>query len=117
MHRRQAGPRNPAAVALGVLALLLCNVPIAWAASGPKVGIVIGNSYAAAGTDLKSRLDSSGQFSQVDVIDARTSSPSAATLKAYDGLLVVGDYYNYWADYKATESALVSYLDGGGGAV
>lgn len=65
--------------------------------------------------DVKAKLDYTGRFSQVDIIDAELTTPSVAQLLAYHSVLV---WHNRgFADATALGNNLADYIDQGGGVV
>lgn len=82
----------------------------------PKVlvlGAVTPNSW---NEDVKAKLDATGAFAQVDIINGYlSSSPTLSQLQAYDAVLVFSDYG--FSDPTALGNVLADYIDGGGGVV
>ncbi len=86
------------------------------AAAGPcKVGIYGAPNEISWLTDIQSKLNSTGLFTQVDIHNVRTYTPTLAELQQYSAVLVFSDY----AFYNSTElgNVLANYADAGGGVV
>ena len=80
-----------------------------------KVGIYNAPTDATWSTDVQSKLNSTGLFTQVDVHDASSSTPSLSELQEYNAVLVFND--TYFANSTALGNALADYADAGGGVV
>ena len=79
----------------------------------PKVALVNADSGSAIG--MRNYLISTSRFSQVDLIDAGSFTPSLAQLQQYDSVFV-------WSNFTFANSTLLGnvlkqYSDGGGGVV
>ncbi len=65
--------------------------------------------------DVQAKLQATGRFSQIDLIDASSTTPTLAQLQAYDAVLVWNDLV--FADADTLGNNLADYIDGGGGVV
>jgi len=65
--------------------------------------------------DVQAKLQATGRFSQVDIIDIGSTTPTLAQLQAYDSVLVWTD--GGTADPTMFGNNLADYVDGGGGVV
>src|SRR5688500_13131178 len=68
-------------------------------------------SDAAGPEDVRTKLFGTSAFTQVDVINARTSTPSLETLLAYDAVLVWSDFP--FANPTVLGDVLADYVDQG----
>jgi hypothetical protein len=84
------------------------------AAGSCKVGIY-GAADAARLADVQSKLNSTGLFSQVDVHDVRSYTPTLAELQQYSAVLVFSN--NSFIDSTAMGNVLADYADADGGVV
>ncbi len=84
--------------------------------SGSKPSVLIcGAAYAGWLADIQQKLLGTGQFTKVDVVDVRNTTPALADLEAFDAVLVFRD-----TDYKdptALGNVMADYVDAGGGVV
>src|SRR2546423_8661813 len=112
-------------VVLGITALFLALLasgkaplkstsPKVMAPSLPKIALVAADSSTLA-NDAQSKLIATGRFSQVDVIDAHSTTPTVQQLRAYKSVLVWSD--SAFADASTFGNNLADYVDGGGGVV
>jgi hypothetical protein len=100
--------------------LLLALVPQALAApqSAPRVAIAAAAASSLTDcrfTDLQSKLQLTGRFAAVDIVDVVSATPTVAELLNYDSIIT-------WADVQYYDSAgfgdvLAAYVDVGGGVV
>jgi Concanavalin A-like lectin/glucanases superfamily len=88
--------------------------PKIMAPSLPKIALVAADSSTFA-DDVQSKLVATGRFSQVDIIDASSTTPTVDQLRAYKSVLVWSD--NTFADRTTLGNNLADYVDGGGGVV
>jgi len=72
-------------------------------------------SVASWNNDVQAKLMATGQFSKVDIIDVRTTTPTLAQLQAYKAVLVYSDAL--YADSNALGNVMADYVDNGGGVV
>ncbi|MSP60762.1 MAG: hypothetical protein EXR72_10545 [Myxococcales bacterium] len=79
-----------------------------------KIAIVHADTAGLA-ADVRAKLVNSGAFTAVDLIDARAATPTLATLKGYQAVLV----YSNFAFLNSTTLGdnLADYFDGGGRVV
>src|SRR6267378_5137405 len=84
------------------------------APSLPKIALVTADN-ASWVSEVQSKLVATGRFSQVDTIDAGTTTPTLAQLLAYKSVLVWSD--SSFGDSTALGNNLADYVDGGGGVV
>ncbi len=89
-------------------------IPNVVPSSGLKV-LLLAADEPGLTSDVQAKLQATGRFSQVDVIDARSATPTLAQLQAYDSILVWSDYL--FADRTTLGNNLADYVDGGGGVV
>ncbi len=82
--------------------------------SSLKVALVAAEDTPGV-SDVQAKLQGTGRFSQVDIIDARSTTPTLAQLQAYDSVLVWSD--SNFNDPTAIGNNLANYIDGGGGVV
>src|ERR1043166_2221541 len=83
-------------------------------ASLPKIALVAADSSTFA-NDVQSKLVATGRFSQADIIDVRSTTPTVDQLRAYKSVLVWSD--SAFADSTMLGNNLADYVDGGGGVV
>ncbi|MBL0927937.1 MAG: hypothetical protein IBJ11_09855 [Phycisphaerales bacterium] len=81
----------------------------------PYVAQVFSSSTAAFTADVTGKLAGLRRFSAVDAIPANASTPTAAALRPYSGLLVWCD--NPFANAASLGNTLAAYVDLGGGVV
>src|SRR5438445_7463232 len=93
---------------------LKSTAPNIMAMSLPKVALVAADSSTFF-NDVQSKLIATGRFSQVDVIDAHSTTPTVEQLRAYKSVLVWSD--SAFADASTLGNNLADYVDGGGGVV
>ena len=65
--------------------------------------------------DVRTKVLSTGLFSQVDAFDARSITPTLSQLSQYDSVLLWGDYS--FNDSVTFGNVLADYVDAGGGVV
>ena len=85
-----------------------------WNETAPKVAVLCADS---TGTDIKAKLDSTGLFSQVDIISSlHEEIPTLFVLKQYNAVII---YSNAYDIINPTElgDVLADYVDAGGGVV
>ena len=99
---------------LSAFFVLVASLLAPAAASAQKVALVHTDSPTFA-ADVQSKLLATGAFSQVDLIDASSSTPTLATLKQYDALLTWSNANFH--DGAALGDVLADYVDLGGGVV
>ncbi len=80
-----------------------------------SVAIVASESTAAYTTAIRNGLIATAAFSQVDVVDARTVTPTAAQLRPYGALLVFSD--QPYQSPALLGDSLATYYDNGGHVV
>jgi hypothetical protein len=104
-------------LALGSAAMLALVVTVRAAQGGPNVAIIAAESGITGPyfTDPQAKIQASGLFGVVDVIDGMTTTPTLAQLQAYDAVIT-------WSDYDYSNSTLLGdvladYVDAGGGVV
>ncbi|MBS0188693.1 MAG: hypothetical protein JSS51_11530 [Planctomycetes bacterium] len=99
-----------------VAAALAMAIGVGLAAAGearkPKVLLVNASTYIS---DVQSKLSGSGVFGAVDLFDAAAGTPTLATLKGYDAVMVTSD--SLFADATTLGNNLADYVDAGGGVV
>src|SRR5207302_1685121 len=88
--------------------------PIAWPPALHSVAICAAASPAAV-ADVHGKLVATHAFGAVDAIDCGAMTPSLATLRNYDAVLVFNRAS--FADATALGNNLATYVDGGGGVV
>src|SRR2546423_8095254 len=93
---------------------LKSTAPKIMAMSLPRIALVAADSSTLA-NDVQSKLIATGRFSQVDVIDAHSTTPTVEQLRAYKSVLVWSD--SAFADASTLGNNLANYVDGGGGVV
>lgn len=111
---------TPGRWAAALRALLCLMMLIGWcrgadAIAGlrkPDVLIVHSSNYA---WDVPIKLASSGQFDAISLFDARTATPTLATLRTFDAVLVFSDAQ--FLDPVTLGNNLADYVDDGGGVV
>jgi hypothetical protein len=94
------------------------GTPIASAIPGTAGKVAI---YGSPGdlnwnTDVRNKILSTGLFSQVDVYDAATHTPTLAELKQYCSVLIYTDFRGI-TDATTYGNLLADYVDAGGGVV
>ncbi|MBS0187527.1 MAG: hypothetical protein JSS51_05630 [Planctomycetes bacterium] len=89
--------------------------PPAQAGAKRKPSVLIVNTLPAFFLDVQSQVRSSGLFAAVDLFNGAAGTPSVASLKAYDAVLVASD--NNFSDPVALGNNLADYVDAGGGVV
>jgi len=80
-----------------------------------KVLIIGAASTTTWMNDIQTKLTGTGKFVQVDVLDAKTSTPTVATLLTYKSVLVFSDAS--YSDATTLGNNLATYADAGGGIV
>jgi len=84
----------------------------------PGVAVLTNEAATPYAADVVEKLESTGQFSRVDTINAGTSTPLLSELTTYDGVLIyTGDNGSFIADTTALGDVLADYVDNGGGLV
>lgn len=82
-------------------------------------GVLIIHAVSSLNTswanDVQAKIGSAGLFSVVDRFDARVGTPTLATLRMYDAVLVFSDAP--FSDPTALGNVLADYVDAGGGVV
>jgi hypothetical protein len=100
-----------------------------WVSRGGFLAILLAVSIAHANTlilfsasdetwaaDVRTKLQSTGRIAgNIDMLNARTSTPSLASLQPYDSILLFS--HNNWQNASALGNTLANYVDGGGGLV
>jgi|GEM_PF-7118861 len=83
--------------------------------TGPRVLLVHTENSTLNVADVKNKIMSAGNFSTVDMFDARISTPTLTQLQSYDAVFVwsSGSYY----DPVELGNVLADYVDRGGGVV
>src|SRR6267143_1529407 len=84
------------------------------ATSLPKIALVAADAPSFV-SEVQGKLIATGRFSQVDIIDASSTTPTANQLRAYKSVLVWSD--SGFANDTALGNNLADYVDGGGGVV
>ncbi|MHA3788400.1 T9SS type A sorting domain-containing protein [Flavobacterium hauense] len=80
----------------------------------PKV-LILGSDTTDNLQDVQTKILASGQFSVVDMIDTRSTTPTLTTVNQYNAVLV---YLNYFVQSPvALGNVLAQYIDGKGGVV
>jgi VCBS repeat-containing protein len=82
--------------------------------TGPKIA-TIGANNVTWNADVQSKLMSTGLFSQVDVINGNSTTPTLAQLQQYDAVLVYSD--GCFQNSTVLGNNLADYVDSGGGVV
>jgi hypothetical protein len=72
-------------------------------------------SVRAWNNDVQAKLQGTGQFNSVTIIDANLVTPTLAQLQTYDAVLVYSD--SNYQDAIALGNVLADYVDSGGGVV
>jgi hypothetical protein len=80
--------------------------------AGCNVLIVCADDDATSGSPIQTSLQSYGDLGNVDLYDARTSTPSLADLEAYEVVITWCNYGYY--DAVAMGNVLADYVDAGG---
>ena len=100
---------------------IACTAALALAAglahAQPRVAIVAA-ADAAGGpryTDPQAKLQGTGLFSAVDIIDARLTTPTLADLQQYDAIMTWSNFD--YANSTTLGDNLADYVDAGGGVV
>jgi hypothetical protein len=88
--------------------------PKIMAVSLPKIALVAADT-ASWVTEVQSKLVATGRFSQVDIIDASSTTPTLAQLLGYKSVLVWNDLG--FSDSTTLGNNLADYVDAGGGVV
>src|SRR5262249_14663094 len=109
--RRHSPMRHPR---LALITLSLALLPLA-ALANPKVLICGADSSGGAGPDLQNKLTQSGKFAVVDLLDCGKNTPTLATLKMYEGVVLFDDAK--FVDATTLGTNLADYVDAGGGVV
>jgi len=78
--------------------------------------LVCGADDAAGLADVQQKLTGAGQFTRVDVLDVRGTTPTLAQLQGYDAVLVFNNTNGY-QDPTAIGDVMADYVDAGGGVV
>jgi hypothetical protein len=65
--------------------------------------------------DVQAKLQATGQFNTVDIINVNTSTPTLTQLQAYDAVLVYSDAV--YSNSTALGDVMADYVDSGGGVV
>ncbi|PYK30801.1 MAG: PEP-CTERM sorting domain-containing protein [Verrucomicrobia bacterium] len=90
------------------------TAPKIMAPSLPKIALVTSDSPTWV-AEVQSKLVATGRFSQVDTIDAGSTTPTLAQLLAYKSVLVWTD--SGFSDSTTFGNNLADYVDAGGGVV
>src|SRR3954454_4053485 len=80
----------------------------------PKIALVTADSPTWV-AEVQSKLVATGRFTQVDTIDAGSTTPTLAQLLAYKSVLVWAD--SGFSDSTTLGNNLADYVDAGGGVV
>src|SRR5947209_6599998 len=88
--------------------------PKIMAPSLPKIALVAADNVSWA-SEVQSKLVATGRFSQVDLIDGNSTTPTLAQLQAYKSVLVWSD--GAFNNPTTLGNNLADYVDGGGGVV
>src|SRR5690242_2688760 len=80
----------------------------------PKIALVTSDTPSWV-NEVQTKLVATGRFSQVDLIDAGSGTPTVDQLRAYKSVMVWGD--SNFLDSNALGNNLADYVDGGGGVV
>lgn len=81
----------------------------------PRVALVYSDQAAYPITDPQSKLISTGLFSEVGLIDAKSSTPTLDQLKQYDAVMVVNE--QTWSNRVSLGNVMADYADAGYGVV
>jgi hypothetical protein len=100
---------------LSFLTTVLCLSAALTSASPIKVAIVGAPADTSWNADVQAKLSATGFFSNVDIFDAASMTPTLAQLLAYRSVLVFND--TSFADSTALGNNLADYVDAGGGVV
>ncbi len=79
-----------------------------------KVALFVAD-YPEWTIDVQNKIRSTGFFSQVDLFDVRSSTPTLAQLQQYNAVFVYSDFG--FSDRVALGNVLADYMDSGGGVV
>ena len=82
---------------------------------GPRALVLGSPSTASWNGDVQTKLVGTGAFSQVDVFNATSATPTLAQLQSYQTVLAFSDFP--FADTNALGDVLADYFDGGGRVV
>src|SRR5256885_3295930 len=93
---------------------LKSTAPKIMATSLPKIALVTADSPTWV-AEVQSKLVATGRFSQVDTIDAGSTTPTLAQLLGYKSVLVWSD--SPFGDSTTLGNNLADYVDAGGGVV
>src|SRR4051812_25900529 len=93
---------------------LKSTMPKIMAANLPKIALVTSDDPTWV-SEVQSKLVATGRFSQVDTIDAGSTTPTLAQLLGYKSVLVWSD--SVFSDSTTFGNNLADYVDGGGGVV
>jgi hypothetical protein len=98
---------------MAVAAALAAVSGVAWAQ--PRVALVAAAGGSLQFNDVQAKLQGTGAFSAVDIIDVQLTTPSLATLQTYDAVMT-------WTNTTPQSAAalgdvLADYVDAGGGVV
>ncbi|MGH7245014.1 MAG: hypothetical protein ACREJD_16485 [Phycisphaerales bacterium] len=81
----------------------------------PRVALVYSDQAAYPITDPQAKIISTGQFSEVGLIDAKTGTPTLDQLKKYDAVMVINE--QSWFNRDALGNVMADYADAGYGVV
>ena len=106
---------------LALATLLVACAAVGLSVSGAFAGstmpkVMVCGANATWNTDVKARLDATGRFSEVDVFDCGSSTPTNARIARYDGVLVIYSTQAL-ADARQLGDKLAAYSDAGGRVV
>lgn len=100
-------------VAAVLVGLVLCGAALPAAAQS---ALIIGAPATASwNNDVQAKILATGQFTTVDIANGNTSTPSLATMQAYDAVLVYSD--TSYQNAALLGDNLHAYLLSGGGVV
>jgi PKD repeat protein len=87
-----------------------------WLAAGQvDVAILPAEAGSVAPEDVKAKLEATGKFSSVSIVNVYSETPTLDDLQAFDAVLVWSNYL--YSDSAALGDVLADYVDSGGGVV
>ncbi len=97
-----------------LLTVLLVLCWVVGFAQAPNVMILAADDQTWA-NEVKSKLQATGLLGTIDVVDARSVTPTVAQMQTYKAILTWSDYS--YGNGTTLGNNLASYVDGGGGLV
>ncbi len=103
---------------LSFTSIALCGLAATAAAQGPDVAIVAAATTSLTAcqfTDVQAKLQASGFFNTVDIVDCVTQTPTLQQLQAYDAIISWSN--SSYQSGAALGDVFADYVDAGGGVV